>query len=268
MPNQTFNAEDMTSSPATFKAQTAYNTVSIRQTETKMELYAGEALQSAIDLQSPYNLVLRNLAALMTILLFIPRPKRVLILGTAGGSLVHFFQHHYADVQLTAVEIDAELLQLMHTRMQLPQADDRLTYVIDDAEHYLQHCQQKFDLIIVDLFIDNQSPDWLMRAESMQTINRCLSDQGGVAYNLMIPSEHAFKQYYRDLRQVYNRQTLCLPVDNLDNTLAFAFRYEIPERGMTEYMQNALQLSEAHNINYMEILSTIYTTNPGGQGVI
>jgi len=258
----------MTSNPPTFKAQTPYNHISIRQMDSKLELFAGDALQSAIDLNNPHRLLLKNLTALMGILLFIPEPKRILVLGTAGGSLVQFFQHHYTQCQITTIEIDAELLALMHSHMQLPIADDRLTYVIDDAEHYLQHCQQKFDLIITDLFIGNQSPEWLLNAESMQIINRCLSDQGGVAYNLMIPGEYAFKQYYRDLRQVFNRQTLCLPVTDLDNTLAYAFRYKVPERDMDWYMQNALKLGEVHDINYMEILSTIYTTNPSGHGVI
>ena len=258
----------MTSSPPTFKAQTTYNSISIRQTDSKVALYAGDALQSAIDLYCPHKLLLKNLAALMGILLFIPEPRGILVLGTAGGSLVHFFQYHYTQCNITNVEIDAELLEAMHHHMQLPLANDRLTYVIDDAEHYLQHCQQQFDLIIVDLFIGNQSPKWLLNAESMQMINRCLSDQGGVAYNLMIPSEHAFKQYYRDLRQVFDRRTLCLPVTDLDNTLAFAFRYEAPERDMGWYMQSALKLGEVHEINYMETLSTIYTTNPSGHGVI
>ncbi len=258
----------MTSIPTTFKAQTAYNTISIQRRGSNLELYSGEALQSAIDLKRPHKLVLKNLAALMAILLFLPEPKQMLILGTAGGSLVHFFQHHYSDSKITAVEIDIELLELMHNHMRLPEADAQLTYVIDDARHYIQYCQQKFDLIIVDLFIDNHSPRWLLGAESMQSIHRCLSDHGGVAYNLMIPGEHEFNQYYRDLRHVFSRRTLCLPVADLDNTLAFAFRYEVPERDMTWYMQNAIQLGKAHDIDYRGTLSTIYTTNPGGSGVI
>jgi len=258
----------MTSIPTNFKAQTAYNAISIQRKDTNLELYSGGALQSAIDLQYPHKLALKNLAALMGILMFMPEPKQVLVLGIAGGSLLHFFQHHYLQCHLNAVEIDVELLELMHTHMHLPKANDQVTYVIDDARHYMQHCQQKFDLIIVDLFIDNKSPRWLLDAESMQSIHRCLSDNGGVAYNLMISSEHEFNQYYRDLRHVFNRRTLCLPVDDLDNTLAFAFRYEVPERDMTWYMQKALQLGDVHGTDYMEILSTIYTTNPGGSGVI
>ena len=258
----------MTPTPSTFKSKTAYNCITIHQNDSILELYAGKALQSAIDINRPYRLMLSNLASLMGILLFLPKPENVLILGTAGGSLIHFFQHHYPQCQITAVEIDAELLKLMHEHMHLPRASDQLTYVIDDARFYLKNCQQKFDLVFVDIFLDNQSPDWLLGAESMQSIHRCLSDQGAVGYNLMIPGEHEFNQYYRDLRQVYNRRTLCLPVADLDNTLSYAFRYEVPEQDMTAHMQKAIQLGNTHEIEYMEILSTIYTTNPRGSGVI
>ena len=94
-----------------------------------------------------------------------PQPKRILLLGTGGGSLVHFLRHHYPHSHLTGVDIDGELLDLMHEKMHLPKADDHLTYVIDDAANYLHHCNQTFDLILVDIFIGDQSPDWLLSVD-------------------------------------------------------------------------------------------------------
>ena len=95
-----------------------------------------------------------------------------------------------------------------------------------------------------------------------------LSQQGGLASNLLINSEHQFNQYYRELRRIYNRQTLSLSVEGLENTLTYALRNQPTQREMTWYMQRAVELSESHEIPYLEILSTIYTINPGGQGIL
>lgn len=260
---------DMASTSSIFKLHTAYNQITIRQDGDLLNLYAGEGVrQSTINLKSPHKLELKNLSHLMGILLFLSEPANILILGTAGGSLIHFFRKHYPQCLITAVDIDAELLAAMHQKMALPLSDARLSYVIDDALHYLKNCDQVFDLIISDVFIGNQSPAWLLEADSMRQFSDRLSEQGGLACNLLINSEHQFDQYYRDLQRVFNRQTISLSVEGLDNTLTYALRNTPPQREMTGYMQRAVELSERHDLPYLEILSTIFTTNPGGQGIL
>ncbi|MDH5353232.1 MAG: hypothetical protein OEY09_02210 [Gammaproteobacteria bacterium] len=260
---------DMASTSSIFKLHTAYNQITIRQDGDLLNLYAGGGVrQSTINLKSPHKLELKNLSHLMGILLFLSEPANILILGTAGGSLIHFFRKHYPQCLITAVDIDAELLAAMHQKMALPLSDARLSYVIDDALHYLKNCDQVFDLIISDVFIGNQSPAWLLEADSMRQFSDRLSEQGGLACNLLINSEHQFDQYYRDLQRVFNRQTISLSVEGLDNTLTYALRNTPPQREMTGYMQRAVELSERHDLPYLEILSTIFTTNPGGQGIL
>ena len=39
--------------------------------------------------------------------------KRILLLGTAGGSLVHFLRHYLPTPRFTAVDIDTELIEKM-----------------------------------------------------------------------------------------------------------------------------------------------------------
>jgi spermidine synthase len=252
-----------------FKVTSHHSDLSIKANANTLELRSNSnTLQSVINIDHPEKLALKNLQYLMAILLFMPTPKRILLLGTGGGSLVHFLRHHYPDSLLTSVDIDAELLNLMHEKMHLPKADDHLTYVIDDAAKYLQHCNQTFDLILVDIFIGDQSPDWLLSADNMQRLYSLLNASGAVAYNLLIDDESEFNQYYRDLREVFSRQTLCIPVAGYDNTIAYGLRYQAEEQDMSSYMQQALDLGETHDINYMEILSAIYSTNPSGAGVI
>lgn len=251
------------------KMMSKHSELSIKTNANKLELRSSSnALHSVIDLDHPEKLSLKNLEYLMVILLFLAKPKRILLLGTGAGALVHFLHYHYPDCHLTSVDIDAELLDLMQTKMQLPKADGRLTYVIDDAANYLQHCDQQFDLILVDIFIGDQSPDWLLGADNMRRIYTLLSATGAVAYNLLIDSESEFNRYYRDLGDVFSQQTLYIPVEGYDNTIVYGLRHSPGHQDMSLYMQQALDMEQIHGINYMEVLSAIYSTNPVGVGVI
>jgi hypothetical protein len=102
----------------------------------------------------------------------------------------------------------------------------------------------------------------------MQRLYSILSNRGAVAYNLLIDSNHAFKQFYRGLRQAFNSQTLIMPVEGSDNTIAYALRYQPAERNMAWYMQQASILGESHEIDYMAVLSAIYDANSTGSGLI
>jgi len=252
-----------------FKAETAYTSLTIEQKGGQLLLRTdGDALQSVINQQNPQILALKNLRSLMGILLFLPPPERICLLGTGGGSLIHFLRFHYPKSHITAVEIDHELLEIMHAKMSLPRADDLLTYVIDDASHFIDTSEQKFDLIIADLFLGIQSPPWLLQSASMHRLNAMLTDTSGLCYNLVIDSEVDFKAFYANLRTVFQQKTLCLPVEGLDNTIAFALRHQPEDLEMAEYMQKAFELSDQHDSNYMEVLSAIYATNPVGSGII
>ena len=259
----------MTTDPSIFKADTAYNSIFVECDDKFWTLKtADQDLQSRINRQNPEQLILKNLRYLMGILLFLPAPKNICLLGTGGGALIHFLRHYYPQSPLTAIDIDGELLEIMHNKMDLPVADEKLRYIIDDAAHYIENCQDQFDLIIVDLFLGNHSPDWLLQSGSMRRLYAMLNDNGGLSYNLVIDSDSDFNEFYANLRRIFRQQTLSLPIEELDNTIAFAFRQPPPERNMTEYMALAYDLGAQQDINYMEILSVIYRTNPTGAGVI
>ena len=250
-----------------FNIETAYNSISAEYHGNQLQLRNGDnALQSVIDLQYPFRLSLKNLQHLIAILLFTPQPRRILMLGTAAGSLLQFLRYHYPQSEITAVDIDVELIETLKSRDILPIADSTLTYVYNDARHYVEHCRQSFDLVLVDVFDGSQSPAWLLEKRFNDKLLRLLSDHGAVACNLLIESDHLFTRYYRDLRLIYDRQTLCMSVEGLENTIAYGFNSLVPKQDMTWYMQRAQEMSKLHAIDYMAVLSVIYTTNPAGEG--
>ena len=251
------------------KFNTRHTSLSIVRTDNTLELrFGADSLQSLINIKNPHRLELKNLEYLSGILLFLAAPRNILLLGTGGGSLIHFLKYHFPQSRLTSVDFDTELQDLMHQNMLLPEADENLHYVNDDAAHFLHHCHQQFDLILVDIFDGSQSPAWLLDLRSIRQVHSLLSDQGAVAYNLLIDSEHSFNLFYRNLTRVFERQVLHLPVEGYDNILAYGFRFRPPQREMSYYLQHASIMAELHNINYHEVLAAIYSSNPVGSGII
>ena len=251
-----------------FKIRTAFNDIDVVIKGGSMEFRSRDnSLQSVIDLKNPHHLQLRNLEYLMASLLFIQDPGRILILGTAGGSLLHFLKYNYPEAHLTALDIDIEMIEELLLRKILPAADIGLEYVYADAAHFIRGCDQKYDLILVDVFSGSQSPAWLLEKESSTRLLQLLNEPGAIAYNLIIDSDHDFKGFYRNLRLVFAGQTLCLPVKDFENTIAFAFRSP-EQRDMSANMRQAMSMSERLGLDLMRVLSVIYNTNPVDHGVI
>lgn len=252
-----------------FKIETAYNSMHLVYDRDRLELRGKDkALQSVINLAKPQQLELANLEYLMSVLLFMPAPRRVLMLGTAAGSLLHFLRHHYPQADITAVDIDAELVEQLLNLQILPPASDKLTYVNEDAACFIARGNRVYDLVLVDIFNGAQSPGWLLEKVSIQRLHDLTGSGGGLAFNLLVDSDHDFRLFYRDLCQRFDDNTLSLPVAGLENRVVYAIRDAVAAADMATSMQRAIDLSERLGIDLMPILSMIYNTNPAGRGLI
>ena len=252
-----------------FKLETAYNRVNLYRQRNWFELRSEDnALQSRIDLEHPHRLGLKNLEHLMAVLLFMPEPGSVLLLGTAAGSLVHFLRHYLPAARLDALDIDTELVEKMLELEILPAPGGGLRYIYADARRFVAGGDETYDLILVDIFSGAQSPAWLLEKEGIDQLHRRLGGNGALACNLLIDSAHEFKNFYRGLRLGFDGRSLCLPVAGFENTIAYGLRRAPPPRDMAAWLEHAMQLSERYEIDFAAILSVIYDTNPVGGGVL
>jgi spermidine synthase len=251
------------------KIKTRYNSIHLVYDRHRLELRSHDkALQSVVNLEAPQTLELVNLEYLMSVLLFIAAPRRILMLGTAAGSLLHFLHHHYPQSTITALDIDAELMKQLHDRDILPAANDRLTYVYEDAARFIERSDDRYDLVLVDVFNGAQSPPWLLKKSVIQQLFDMTSSGGALAYNLLIDSDHDFGLFYRDLKQRFDGKALCLPVTDLENKVVYAIREPAAPSDMPSNMERAVALSTRLGIDLMPILSVIYNTNPSGRGLL
>ena len=84
--------------------------------------------------------------------------KEILILGMGGGSVIKTLQNDF-DYQhkITAVEIDPVIIKIADEEFDVKEGEN-LSIICDDAELFMQLNTKKFDLIIIDLYIDTKVP--------------------------------------------------------------------------------------------------------------
>jgi len=252
-----------------FKIETAYNSIHMCYHDGRLELRSHDkALQSVINLENRHCLELKNLEYLMSVLLFIPAPRRILMLGTAAGSLLHFLRHHFPQADITTVDIDAELIERLLEMGILPAAGAGLDYIFVDAAEYISQCEQSYDLVLFDIFNGAQSPAWLLAKTVINQLYELVSEQGALACNLLIDSDHDFNIFYRDFRQAFDQRSLSLPVAGLENRITHGVRAATAANDMLANLQKALALSDKLGFDLMPILAVIYNTNPVGRGLI
>ncbi len=226
------------------------------------------AIQSEINAVEPHQLRMKNLQLLMGLLLFMDAPKSVLLLGVGGGSLIQFMRHYFPDTHITGVEYDEELLQFVQKHLLLPQPDDFLKYEISDARDYIAHCNQQFDLIIVDIFNGDQTPDWLIQNDTSKRLKRLLSKRGALGFNLLIENEKVFNRFYQQLRNQFARQTLVIESEDYENLLIYALNFSAHKKSIAEQMQHAQLLQEQYPLPFMQTLSMIYAMNSSDSEII
>jgi spermidine synthase len=227
-----------------------------------------DAIQSAIDMDNPQKLIMENLRYLLGVLLFIPRPQKILLLGLGGGALVHFLRHHLPDAQITAVEYDAEVLEIAKQHLALPPADESLHYVIDDARRFIEIEPQGYDLILIDIFDGGESPPWMLQKTFIQALKRQLSDRGALGFNLLLAKEKSFSRFYQLLRSEFAQQTLCLETEEYANILVYAMNFPSRPLSMNELLQRCEELDALYDLPLRKILNTVFNINPQGAGVI
>lgn len=123
---------------------------------------------------SLYTYVLQSLA-----LGFVPGARSGLVLGLGAGIVPRDFKR--AGMAVSVVEINPDSLRAARDHFGFQAAD--FTLHIQDARTFVRGCRQAFDVVVVDLFQGDSTPDYLLSREFFGDIRRCLGPKGAVVMN-------------------------------------------------------------------------------------
>jgi spermidine synthase len=110
-------------------------------------------------------------------------PKRVLLLGLGAGSVVHILRAELGiPAHITAVEIDPIMTSLAREHFGLDRHVD-IEVLVGDAVIQVQMHQQRYDLIVVDLFDDLDLARGVDTRGFAHGLRERCADDGSVCFN-------------------------------------------------------------------------------------
>ena len=208
---------------------TIYNSLTVEKKGSIVELRARargtEALESAVDLSDPLQLVVPYTRSLYGALFIQPKPQRVLMIGLGGAGFHRLFVASFPNSVLHTVELDPKVLELCETRMQFkPTAKTPVT--IMDGRMFVKRNKEQWDWLILDAFRGGFVPPHLKTEEFYRECAARLSDRGVFVSNL-----HATSQlYYSDIKtiQAVFPQVVLFETEGRGNVIACAVKYSRP----------------------------------------
>ena len=131
--------------------------------------------------------------------------QKALLLGFGAGSVAHILQKELGfEGIITGVEIDPKVIELGGEFFGLNRAKN-LRIEICDAFDFVFKEQQKYDLIVVDLFIDHLIPEKFDQIDFMAQLDRLLENEGMLLYNRM-------NQSFKDKNRIESFRKTCADV--------------------------------------------------------
>ena len=179
-------------------------------------------MQSEMSLKAPNDLAIRYTQKMMAFLLFQPRPKRIVLIGLGGGSLIKFCYHKMPGTQLTAVELDPDVIAFRNTFL-LPPDDERLQVLEADGAQFLETTEKGIDALLVDAFDKTGFAPSLANREFLDNAYAKLSGNGVLVINLAGDKE-TYAGLIGEAMHVFDDQVIVISVPDDGNHVLYAFK--------------------------------------------
>jgi spermidine synthase len=193
---------------ATWRLEASYGslfgTVKILRTDAEREsklfyrMYFHDGLvQNTVDSQgrseSFYTYALEALAYA-----YRPQPAAALALGLGAGMVPTRLARRGVAVEV--VEIDPNSLRVAQQYFGFDPAAARVHHV--DARTFVQNCPRRYDVVIVDLFHGDGTPDYLVTREFFRGLRECMAADGVAVFNTFADLDHpaAYAHFLATLR--------------------------------------------------------------------
>lgn len=109
--------------------------------------------------------------------------NHILVLGLGGGSVIETLRKsfHY-DKKITAIDVDPVVIDIASSEFGI-NSDSITSISCSDAFEFVKNHEHKYDLIIVDLFIDDKIPDKFLMIEFWKELLQNIESNGSLIFN-------------------------------------------------------------------------------------
>ena len=109
----------------------------------------------------------------------LPEKSDALILGMGGGAFANLLQNNVG-FNVDAVELDRRVPEVARHYFGL---SDKVNIIVDDARHYLEETQKKYDVIVFDAYRGEFPPPHVFSLESLTRAKSLLKKDGLIVVN-------------------------------------------------------------------------------------
>ena len=139
----------------------------------------------------------------------IPSPdvRSILVLGVAGGTVIHLLHAIYPDAIITGVDIDGRMVNIGKKYFRLDQVKS-LTCIIADAKKFVRSSAAKktqWDMVIIDVYVGATIPPFIHEDVFLRSIRRILKPKGKIVLNYLREFQYAAlsDELRRNLKKIF-----------------------------------------------------------------
>lgn len=185
-----------------FERESQYNNIVVTQEGNERIMHfrrhSAEYRETVIDVSNPLRLVNEYTRLMMASLTFVPRPRRVLMIGLGGGIVTRVMAHHFPNAVFDNVELDQAVVDAARQHFHF-QTSERQRVHVRDGRVFLRRNRERYDIIILDAYRGGYVPFHLKTQEFLEIVRDHLAPGGVVVGNL----HHGTRLYDSD-RATYN----------------------------------------------------------------
>ncbi len=118
---------------------------------------------------------------------YAPKARDVIVLGLGAGVVPRHFK---ADGKRVAVvEINSAALSAATDNFGFD--EQGIQIYLEDARTFIRKCDQAYDAAVVDLFLGDNTPDYLMTKEFFRDLRSCLKPDGAMVMNAILDDKNS-----------------------------------------------------------------------------
>ncbi len=119
----------------------------------------------------------------------IKKAKTVLILGFGAGSIAKILNNEYQlNLAITGVEFEPAMLEVAEKYGNINRFE-QLNLVCQDAADFMAQNKALYDVIFIDLFIENKIPAFCFEHAFQQQLNKSLNSNGIIIWNTLLKND-------------------------------------------------------------------------------
>jgi spermidine synthase len=219
-----------------------------------------DTVQSSMRLARPNDLELSYTRSMMAFLLFVPPPKKMLMIGLGGGSLAKFVYHRLPQTATTAVEVSTRVLAVARQYFNVPEDDARFQVIVADGAGYVERDDVCADVLVVDGYEADSHVESLATASFYAACNARLTPGGILVVNLW-GGDKAFHTLLKRIRSCFPGGTLCLPAERPGNVIVFGFKDAAEPFGWSALTRAAVELEAQYGLEFPKFVAALRKMN-------